>query len=417
MRMGVLSESMPKPMLPVCGKPVLQHQIEVLRSQRLCNIIITIGYLGHVIKDYFNDGEKYGVSVKYFQENIPLGTAGSLIALKKDLGDDFLVINGDIIYDMDLSRLIYLHKKKNALATLVSHPNGHPYDSSKIVTDERDRVTQWYSKEEKVGIYKNSVNAGIHMLNSKALDAFKEIIKIDLDRDVIKPLIGSMRVYAYNTPEYISDMGTPARYKEVERDVKTGTVTSKNLINKQRAVFLDRDGVINVNKGFINRFDQIELLPGAAQAIRMINKSDMLAIVITNQPVISRGECTWNELKQIHNAIETQLGKEGAYIDDIFVCPHHPDKGFKGEHTKYKIVCECRKPKPGLIIMASEKYNIDISRSYMVGDNSRDIEAGLSAGCKTVLIGKNNLNNRADHTHSSLLDFVKSIPEFSKKGN
>lgn len=413
-RMGMLSQDTPKPMLTVCGKPVLEHQLSVLSSQGFRDIIISTGYLGQAIKDYFGNGSGFGVRIDYFHEDDPLGTAGALIALKPELGDDFLVINGDIIFDIDFSRLICAHNENDALATLVSHPNGHPYDSSLIEADENGRVICWYSKEDHGKVCKNRVNAGIHLLSSKVLENFCEVKKTDLDRDILKPLISTGRVYAYDTPEYICDMGTPERYKEVERDVRTGKVAARNLKNKQSAVFLDRDGVINVYKGFLSNTDQVELLPGAAQAIRMINKSRRLAIVITNQPVIARGECTWEELKQIHNTIETLLGKEGAYIDDIYICPHHPDKGFDGERPEYKIDCECRKPKPGLIFKASEKYNIDLSRSYMAGDDTRDIMAGIAAGCQTVLIGKEYPGCRADQTRLSLLEFVESVPELKE---
>ena len=144
-----------------------------------------------------------------------------------------------------------------------------------------------------------------------------------------------------------------------------------------------------------------------AEAIRTVNESGYLAIVVTNQPVIARGEVTGEELTEIHNKMETLLGKEGAYLDGIYVCPHHPDSGFPGEIPDLKIECDCRKPKPGLLLQAAEEYNIDLSQSWMVGDSAIDVQAGQNAGCQTALIGTENYGQ--DMTVSGLFDFVEKL--------
>ena len=218
--------------------------------------------------------------------------------------------------------------------------------------------------------------------------------KIDLDRDVLKPNIASGGIFAYDTPEYIKDMGTPDRYYEVEKDIKNGKVKARNLSQRQRAIFLDRDGTINSYKGFLTHPDDFELLPGVAEAIRTINHSGYLCIVVSNQPVIARGDCTFEELQTIHDKMETLLGKEGAFVDGIYYCPHHPDKGFEGDRPEYKIDCDCRKPKAGLLFQAAKDWNIDLSQSYMIGDSDRDVEAGKNAGCKaSILLTNHDLNN------------------------
>jgi D,D-heptose 1,7-bisphosphate phosphatase len=181
-------------------------------------------------------------------------------------------------------------------------------------------------------------------------------------------------------------MGTPDRYVQVAADIENGLVKQRNLSHKQKAIFLDRDGTLNRLNGFITRPEDFALIDGVAEAIKKINDAGFLAIVITNQPVIARGEVTLEELRLIHDKLETELGKEGAYIDDLFFCPHHPDKGFAGERSEYKVDCECRKPKPGMILAAAEKYNIDLARSWMVGDDLRDVRAGLAAGCSVALL-------------------------------
>lgn len=380
----------PKPMIDICGKPLLERQLEWLISQGINEVTIIVGYLGHLIIDHFKTGEKLGISIKYITEIEPLGTFGGLYYIRRESNQTILLINGDIMLDIDIQRLLNHHKNKNAEITLLTHPNDHPFDSALISTDENGRIVKWINKEDVRCDYKNRVNAGIHVIESNTLDFMldnKYPVNMDLDRDFLKPNIQKYKIFSYDTPEYVKDIGTPDRYHRVQEDFHKGLTNKKNLTQKQRAIFLDRDGTVIKYKGFITKPEQIELIEGAAKAIRGINESGRLAILVTNQPVIARGECTVEELLEIHNRIERLLGEKGAFIDDVYYCPHHPDKGFPGERLEYKIDCECRKPKPGLIYQAAERYNIDIAESIMIGDSVSDIEAGKRAGCMTGYIG------------------------------
>lgn len=401
-RIASVRSDVPKPMINICGKPILEYQIDNLKACGLTDIILVIGYLGDKIKEYFGDGSKFGVNIEYFVEDHPLGTAGALFKMPQ-LMEDFLLLCGDVIIDVDFNRFIASHKEHQAWASLVAHPNGHPYDSSLLVTEidapktvggmpeDTHRVIRWMAKEDERTYYKNRVNAGIELISPELLkETMKNFVprhpetpdKIDLDRDVLKPNIPSGKIYAYDTPEYIKDMGTPDRFYETEKDIESGKVHARNLKNKQKAIFLDRDGTINKMVGFVTKPEQFELIEGAAEAIKTINKSGYLAIVVTNQPVIARGDCTFEELQTIHDKMETELGKVGAFVDAIYVCPHHTDKGFEGERPEYKCNCDCRKPKPGLLLQAAKDFNIDLSESYMIGDSHRDVEAGENAGVK-----------------------------------
>ncbi len=380
-RIASIANDIPKPMIRICGKPVLQYQIECLEKQDITKITLVIGHLGSCIKEYFGDGSRFNVQVTYIEEKEPLGTAGALYYLKDTVHDDFLLINGDIIFDVDFGRFLRFHREKAVCATIFTHPNDHPYDSGLVAVDRDGYVTKWMHREDERGTYKNRVNAGLHILLAELLEMFQEAKRTDLDRDILKTLIPQRQLAAYDSPEYVRDMGTPERCDRVAADIRRGLVEAKNLKNRQRAVFLDRDGTINVYKGLISSVQDLELIPNIADTIRKINESGYLAIVVTNQPVIARGDCTVEELERIHEKLETLLGQEGAYIDDIFYCPHHPDKGFAGERPEYKIACGCRKPRPGMLLQAAEKYNIDLAQSYMVGDDERDMEAGRQAGC------------------------------------
>jgi D-glycero-D-manno-heptose 1,7-bisphosphate phosphatase len=391
-RIASVASDIPKPMIRLCGKPILQYQIECLVKNDLRDILIVVGHLGHIIKDYFGDGSSFNCHIGYYTETEPLGTAGALYKIPELLTEDFILLNGDIVFDMNFKRMIDFHIDHRALATLAVHPNSHPYDSALLVTNTEDQIIRWINKEEPRRYYKNLVNAGVHILSKRILENVSaQAEKIDLDRDILKPLLPSGKIFSYKTPEYIKDMGTPDRYEQVNMDIKNGLVSKKNLFEPQRAVFLDRDGTINKMKRFITKPEDFELIEGVPEAVSCINRKGYLAIVITNQPVIARGEITFEELETIHNKMEADLGKSGAYLDDIFYCPHHPDSGFPGERPELKIDCDCRKPKPGLILKAAEKYNVDLSQSYMVGDDKRDIGAAINAGCKPILL-KNELS-------------------------
>ena len=416
-RISELFPDIPKPLIPIDNIPVLEREIISLRDQGFTDIILTIGYMAEKIQEYFGDGSKFGVNISYFVEEKPLGNAGALLFL--DLKEDFLLLNADAVFDVDFNRMVEFHKQHGALVTLFTHPNSHPYDSGLIIAGEYGEVEKWLAKEDERPLYyKNRVNAGLHVINPKALELsgvnkeeigkeiYGKVKKVDLDRQILKPLCGTGTMFCYDSPEYVKDMGTPERFHQVEEDFKKGVVQAKNLANKQKAIFLDRDGTINKYVGFLRKEEEFELLPGVAEAIKIINKSGYLAVVITNQPVIARGEVKYSQLENIHNKMETLLGKEGAYLDGIYFCPHHPHSGYEGEVKELKIDCDCRKPKPGMLLKAAEDLNIDLSQSYMVGDGENDIKAGKAAGCKTVLLNTECEYYGQDICVASLKDFV-----------
>lgn len=417
-RISELFPDIPKPLIPIDNIPVLEREIISLRDQGFTDIILTIGYMAEKIQEYFGNGENWKVRIEYFVENKPLGNAGALFFL--DLKEDFLLLNADAVFDVDFNRMVEFHKRHNGLVTIFTHPNSHPYDSGLIMAGENGEVEKWLAKEdERPKYYKNRVNAGLHVISPKALELSgikKEDIsdggKVDLDRQILKPLCGTGKMFCYDSPEYVKDMGTPERFRAVEEDYKNGVVNAKNLKNKQKAIFLDRDGTINKYVGFLRKEEEFELIDGVAEAIKKINQSGFLAIVVTNQPVIARGEVTFEGLETIHNKMEMLLGKEGAYLDGIYFCPHHPHSGYEGEVKELKIDCDCRKPKPGMLLKAAEDFNIDLSQSYMIGDAENDIKAGKSAGCKTVLVieaGSEQMEYcfNQDVTCASLIEFVE----------
>ena len=401
-RIQSIASDIPKPMIPINGIPVLETELCSLRDQGFNDFIFTVGHLADCIIDYFGDGSKWNVHIEYYREMTPLGNAGALFKL--NLKEDFLLIIGDAIFDIDFNRMVDYHKKKGGLVTLFTHPNSHPYDSGVIIVDKNNSVKSWLNKEDnRPKYYKNRVNAGIHIISPKVLEMSGinpdhvgtekngNVLRVDLDRQLLSPLCGTGKMFCYDSPEYVKDMGTPERFHQVEQDFINGTIQAKNFKKKQKAIFLDRDGTINHYVGFLHRASEFELANNSAEAIKMINSSGYLAIVITNQPVIARGETTYEELEEIHDKMETLLGEKGAYVDAVYFCPHHPHKGYEGEISELKFDCECRKPKPGLLLEAAKDFNIDLNKSYMIGDSDIDVQAGKAAGCTSIKINEGEL--------------------------
>lgn len=403
-RIASVNSEIPKAMIPIAGKPILEYEVEMAAKQGFKDFLFITGHMGDQIEEYFGNGSKWGVNIEYFRETKPMGTAGALGLLKDKLTEDFFVFYGDTVMDFDMNHMLDFHRKNNSDATLFVHPNDHPYDSDIIDIDKNKRVTAFHNKPHAEDfVSRNVVNAALFIFSPKVLNEIEVGVKSHIEKHVLpRCLEKGMNLYGYLSAEYIKDMGTPDRYYSVSEDVTSGKVHRMNRANSRPAVFLDRDGVVSKEVDLLCKPEQLELIPGAAEAIRLINKKGLLAVIVTNQPVIARNLCSIEELENIHALLETKLGKEGAYLNAIYYCPHHPDSGYPEERKEYKIVCNCRKPKPGMLLQAAKDWNIDLSKSVMIGDRDSDVKAGETAGCeKTIKIEMNKDN--------ALLKAVKSI--------
>jgi len=387
-RLREVSQGLPKPMIPILGKPLLQHLIEQCVAHNICNIKLLVSYKKEVIIDFFGDGRRYGVSIQYIVEDIPRGTAGALIDALSELDEQFLVIYGDTFFDIDLDSFWEFHQSHAGDASIFLHPNDHPQDSDLVEVDSSFRVQKIHPYPHDNQWRQNLVNAAMYMFNKNALQDVDLLSKRpDIAKNLFPLMLESRKnLYGYISTEYIKDMGTPNRLSKVEEDINSGKVWSLKKHIPKMAIFIDRDGTINKEVGHLSKLDQFELIDGAGEAIRKINKAGILSIVVTNQPVVARGELTESDLQVIHNKMDTLLGREGAYIDRLCYCPHHPDTGFEGEIKELKFDCDCRKPKIGLFNQAKNLLNIVLEKSWMIGDSARDIQAAKNAGMKSVLV-------------------------------
>jgi histidinol-phosphate phosphatase family protein len=388
-RLSSRSGDLPKPMVPVLGKPVLQHQVELCRKYGFTNIALLVHHRHEAISNFFGDGSRYGVRIHYVIEKMPRGTAGALRDALGILAPQFLLLYGDTFLDVDLRGVWNSHLTSGAAGTLLLHPNDHPQDSDLVDLDIHGNVRAILPYPHPLGReVRNLVNAALYVLERVGLE---DVIPLEGKADIAKDMFPrmlelGMLLSGYVTPEYIKDMGTPERLDKVERDFVAGLPERLSIRHLRSAVFLDRDGTLIREVNHLTSPDQVELLSGVATSVRRLNRNGTLAVIITNQPVVARGGITVEGLAQVHARLEWLLGLDGAFIDGLYFCPHHPDKGFPGEVPELKVPCRCRKPQPGLIEQACQDLSIDKRNSWMIGDSTSDIEAGRRAGIRTILL-------------------------------
>lgn len=383
---SVTGEDLPKALLPVAGEPILFRQLRLLKRYGVDDVLVLAGHLADTLRAAVEPGAaEIGVRITMLVEDSPLGTGGGLHAARDLLGKEhFFFLCGDIAMDMDLERLVEVHMESAAAATLVVHPNDHPQDSDLLATEDDGRVIAIMPRGSRPpGYYRNLVFGSVYCLSPRVFTFVVPNKKQDLNNEIFPRMIqAGERVCAYNTPEYLRDVGTAERLAIVERDIESGFMESLHYTRKRPAVFFDRDGVLNVELGGrgITHIDELELIPGAAEAVREVNDAGMLAVVVTNQSQVAKGFITPKYLERLFAKLETLLGEKGAKIDRIYFCPHHPEQGFPGEVPELKIACECRKPKPGMLLRAARELPVDMAHSCFIGDTQRDIVAARRAG-------------------------------------
>jgi histidinol-phosphate phosphatase family protein len=418
---------LPKPMIPIAGKPLLEHQVELAKKYGFTDLIFFVHYRADLIEKYFGDGKKFGVRIRYILEKEPLGTAGAVLAGFEKLAGRFVVLYGDTMVNVDLNRIWNTHEKAGADATLLLHPNDHPLDSDLVEVNSESFVTAFHNRPHAENVWRqNLVNAGLYVLEKSAMATIQSRSSgresaqssgknqsrltsaatiLDFGKDVFPAMVrAGKKLLGYNSPEFIKDIGTPERYDKICTQFAAGIVQQSSLATPQRAVFLDRDGTLVPENDCMRDANELELLPGVAGAIHELNHEGWRTVVVTNQPVIAKGFCDEAELQRMHNKMETLLGREHAFLDRIYFCPHHPEKGFPGERPELKIDCDCRKPKIGMIRKAVADLNIDLKQSWLVGDTTTDLQTAKNAGLKSVLVRTGHAGR--DGKFSAQPDFV-----------
>ncbi len=374
-RMRPATDQVPKPMLPLAGKPLLEHQLEWLQSSGVRDVCLCLGYKAEMIRSHCGDGSRWGLKLRYQVEKEPRGTAGAV----RDLGlsSDVLVVYGDLYVALDCAKLLRFHESHAAAATLVVHPSGHPLDSD-LVRTEGDRITAFF-RAAPGEAFENLACAAVWVLRPSLLELVPKDAPSDFGRDIFPAALAQgLELMAYRCGEEIVDIGTPERAESFAR-------------SRKWAAFLDRDGVLTDDLGLVSRPEDLRLLPGAAEAVRRLREAGALVVLATNQPVVARGLVDEEGLGRIHERLKALLKEGGAELDALYYCPHHPETHHpEASDPRYRRDCDCRKPKTGMLGAAARRLGIDISRSYFIGDSTRDIQTARNAGCRAVLVRTGN---------------------------
>tara|TARA_A100001011_G_scaffold400579_1_gene516434 strand:+ start:4347 stop:5588 length:1242 start_codon:yes stop_codon:yes gene_type:complete len=395
-RLREITNDTPKPLFLINGKSCLERCIQELDNYQFKNVIITIGYKSkRFLEEIVALNKKYQIDIDIYIEEKPLGECGALWHIKENLCNDFLFINGDLIFSIDLKKLIIFHRRLSSKLTLVTHTSDHPEDSDLVSAPNGSLVEKIILKHPEKKLDKNAYlgNSGICIINKELLDKLnprEEDLKSVFQFIVKKIFSLKINIYSYNTTEYIKDMGTPKRLKVVEDDLSKGIVIRKNYVNSQKALFLDRDNTLikcEIGEYIINK-NEIQFLDKNIDNIIPISLDYDLICLVTNQPVIAMGKIDLKELDEINSIVVKFCLAKGLKIDIVTFCPHHPHKGFKGELENLKQDCFCRKPNPGLLVEQAFLRNINLQESLMIGDSDNDFFAAKNAGCNFLNINQ-----------------------------
>lgn len=417
-RLAPLTKDSPKPLLPLAGKVLLDRTIEMLVAQGFTDFLLLAGHLGDQIVDHYEQSGIEGAKVEVFIEPVPLGTAGALPLVEEKLDEAFLLVYGDIFVDFNARRLADFHEKEGegVVASLLIRQSDHPWDSHLVDVDENGEVREFIFQQEEGKLYKNFGNVAIYACSKKILDYIPLNEPSDYGRNIF-PLIlsqkGRVRALELEVGGFVRDMGTPDRLTLVENYLKR---KERALIAREnpkplKVAFLDRDGTLNYERGLISSPDQIEMIPGSADAVAQLCKAGWKCYIITNQPVIARGLCDFETLEQINQKVVSAIEEEGGKVEKVFYSPYHPETHHGDGVKKYRRASDCRKPGSGMLYQAEEGNGLDLAEVIMIGDTWRDIVAGQGAGVRTCFLGEQKEGQElgAEYTASSLEEFAKNL--------
>jgi len=386
-RLKKILRNKPKAFLKIGNKPIIVHQIEKLSAiNKKIFILSKIKYkkFNNILKKKFKR-----LKFIFLEESSPLGTAGCLKNLEKFNFENFLIIYGDLIFNIDLRKFIKFHLQKKSHLSFLVHPSDHPSDSDIVEVDKDFKIIKLHKNPHKKENIGNLCISGISIINKEILKYLKPNKFQDFSKDVLEKLLKTnLKIYAYNTREYVKDAGTLDRINLIKKQIRTKIYTNGNLSKKMPAIFLDRDGVINEDNLKKQYQNPLKLNYGAVKAVKLINDNGYLSVIVTNQAAVAKGFITLEKLENDHKKLEYLFGKNNAYFDRIYYCPYYPHKGFKGENIKFKKRSSWRKPNNGMFLRAIKDLNINKKNSYMIGDRDVDYLAAKKTGIKCLIVGK-----------------------------
>lgn len=383
-RMEGFDNQKPKSLMVINGKTILEQQINILKNNGVGEIHLLLGHKAQQIIEFVKSLPiNQSININYHIDESPLGTGGALMQLIKKSPKTIGVSHGDLYIDTDILQFINEVSKNDCDWGQIVHPSNHIFDSDIVVMNESRQIIDYVLKPHEGNLeFRNLTNAGIYFLKSSFINATAKIFgtvdyAFDLDRDLLPRLLAfGLKGYGYEDIGTCLDVGTPERISNFDVWLK-----SKPFRGKVRPmVFMDRDGVINEDTGWISSLNQFKMYSDVPASIAKLNNLGIRVVVITNQPVVARGDISLEDLSKLHIHFENLLAEKSAFVNAIYFCPHHPTRGFPNEIVSLKGKCSCRKPEVGLFLEALERFPTDLSRTFMIGDSWRDERAAQRLG-------------------------------------
>ena len=365
-RLRPFTDTAPKPMYPINGRPFLEHIIDQIKTFGINEIVILLGYLPDVIIDYFGDGSKYGVKIEYSTTPQEYETGSRLKRANEEgkIRDEFILLYCDNYCPINYQKLLDDYHKNDADIQLSAYLNLDGYTKNNLLINENGKVELYDKTHTAEGL--QGVEIAYSIMRRKVLDYIPEG-NVNFEKTVFPKVISQGKMYATVTEHRYYSIGSWERMKLTEK-----------FFSPQKYIFLDRDGTINVRAPkayYVMSPDEFIWLPRAKEAILKLKKAGYIIILITNQPGIAKGLMTVEDLNNIHEKMQNDLAEIGAKIDQIYTCNHGWDDG-----------CRCRKPKPGMLFDAQKDNSLNLTKCYFIGDDERDQQAGIAAGCKVMRI-------------------------------
>lgn len=367
-RLGSLTDTMPKPMVPFHGRPFLEYLIEMLRDQGFTRLILLLGYLPEPIQSHFGDGSQLGVEIEYSVTDVENDTGLRLKLAIPMLDPVFLMLYCDNYWPMRMDDMWQQFRNAGIPAMITAYSNDDSFTNDNLAVDDNGYVTVYDKTRTVEGL--QGVDIGFALLDRSVIQELPDG-NVSFEAETYPKLAGDGRLQAFLTHHRYYSVGNLDRLPVTEE-----------FLTRRPTVLLDRDGVLNrkmPQARYVTSWAEWQWLPGSQEALSLLNQAGYRTIIISNQPGVTRGAMTQNNLDEIHKRMLGDAQLAGGRIDGAYYCTHDWDEG-----------CWCRKPNPGMLFQAQREHHLDLSRTIFFGDDERDGLAAKSAGCPWVQITEGN---------------------------
>jgi D-glycero-D-manno-heptose 1,7-bisphosphate phosphatase len=379
-RLGALTASTPKPLMTLSGDRVfLDELIDAVARQGFDDIVLVAGYLAEQFIGRYDGKTLRGARLKVVVEDVPAGTAGALIHAKDHLQDTFLFLNGDTLFDINLRALEHLlndHPDAVGALALRRVPDAGRYGSVRL---KGEHISSFEEKRASPDGAEGLINGGIGVFRKSILERIGQLPS-SIETDVYPGLCADGRLVGMGFDGYFIDIGLPETLETARRDLPL----------RRPTLFLDRDGVLNIDKGYTHRIEDLVWVEGARELVRAANDAGALVIVVTNQAGVARGYYGLEDIDRFHGAMQDGLADFGAHVDQFYSCPYHADAQVTAfAHPDHPD----RKPNPGMLLQAMADWPVDRSRSILIGDKPSDMQAAEAAGVPGLMFSGGSLSD------------------------